>query len=129
MRWKIRWERFNNLSLFGLFVTAMVFYGISKNCASGIKTFTFWYFLTVVILFPAFFCCGLCGLIFVWVWISNKAPMGQTLDSHIVDEMDVVKEEDLTENERESGCAICQGICQQLISLKFFKFLHSSAEI
>lgn len=107
-QWKLCWERINNLTLFSLFVTVMVFRGTSKECDSGIKDFAFWYFLIVVIIFPAFVCCGVCGLIFVWVWISNKAPMGQTLDTHIVDEMEVVQEKDLTENERESGCCICQ---------------------
>ena len=83
-------------------------------------------------------------MVFIYVWLSNRTPIGQTLDSHIVDvqltffykscqntiqnnykqkyhneknvccrilikkEMEVVKEADLTANERESGCAICQ---------------------
>jgi len=106
--WKMNWERFNNLCLFSLFVAVMCFYGLSKECDSGIKQFTFWYFLTVVIIFPAFFCCGVCGMIVCLVWLSNRTPMGQTLDKHIVEEMDIVTLADLTENEKETGCAICQ---------------------
>merc|ERR1712086_1186822 len=45
----------------------MCFYGLSKECNSGIKQFTFWYFLTVVILFPVLFC----TLFFLTIFFKN----------------------------------------------------------
>lgn len=106
--WKRYWERFSSLLLFSIFVAVMVFFAVSKKCDKGIKYFTFWYFLTIVILFPCALCCGAFALIIALVVTRRIGSVAQRIDGEVVeDQMEQLDFEKLDEAEKCKDCAIC----------------------
>jgi len=105
--WKKLYTNLSTLVLFGIFIAVMVFYAQAKTCDEGLKLFVFWYFLTVVVLFPCFICCGAFALIIALIITRRVGGVAERLDQNQMDLMQILDWESMTEVEKAKECSIC----------------------